>query len=89
MWRGNHQAGGGKDAVGVGIEHRVFDFARGAEVIGGDDKVSSTILSYETIMSSRLRRNWKNSTPSRRRRTSMSRLVSISLTISAILEGRK
>ena len=37
----------------------------------------------------RSRRKWKNSTPSRRRRTSMSRLVSISPTISAILDGRK
>src|ERR1700758_4645199 len=33
---------------------------------------------YETIMSSRFLRNWKNSTPSLRRLTSISREVSIS-----------
>src|SRR5690348_15193697 len=44
---------------------------------------------YETIASSRVRRNWKNSTPSRRRRRIISGEVSISPTMAAIFEGRK
>ena len=68
--------------------HRVVDFDGCAEIVSGDDEAFHA-SGYETIMSSRVRRNWKNSTPSRRRRTSMSRLVSISLTISMIFDGRK
>ena len=64
---------------------RLIDLFRRAEVVGGDDQPPG----QETIMSSRVRRNWKNSTPSRSLRTSMSREVSISPTISAIFDGRK
>ena len=83
----HHQAGGGQNAVAMGAFDRLIDFDGGAEIVGGDDELFHR--AQETIMSSRFLRNWKNSTPSRRRRTSMSREVSISLTISMILEGRK
>ena len=81
----HHQAGRRQHALGVADLDRLVDLARGTEVIGRDDQA----LRQETIMSSRVRRNWKNSMPSRRRRTSMSLDVSISPTISAILDGRK
>ena len=83
--RRHHQAGGGQDAVAMSDLDRFIDLRRGAEVIRGDDQLAG----QDTIMSSRVRRNWKNSTPSRKRRTNMSREVSISPTISAIFEGRK
>ena len=82
---GDHQAGRRQDTVAMADLDRLIDLFRRAEVVGGDDQPPG----QETIMSSRVRRNWKNSTPSRSLRTSMSREVSISPTISAIFDGRK
>ena len=80
----HHQARGSEDTFLVGAFDRVVDLECGAEIVRGDNQ-----LFQETIMSSRVCRNWKNSTPSRNRRTSIEREVSISPTISAIFEGRK
>ena len=84
--RRDHQAGSRQNPFAMGQLDRVVDFAGGAEIVRGDDQA---LQKLETIMSSRVRRNWKNSTPSRKRRTIISRDVSISPTISAIFEGRK
>ena len=78
----DHQAGGRKDAVAVGDLDRLVDRDVVAEVVGGDDESLQTA-------SFRRRRKSKNSTPSRRRRFIMSQSVSISRTISQILDGRK
>ena len=82
-WRAHHQACGRQDAIAVGDFHRFVDFACRVEIIGGDDEFLQAACSRRSL------RSWKNSTPSRKRLTSMSREVSISPTISAILEGRK
>ena len=84
----HHQAGGGQNAVAMGALRPPSLTSTAAPK---SSAVTIRLLhdAQETIMSSRFLRNWKNSTPSRRRRTSMSREVSISPTISAILEGRK
>ena len=54
-----------------------------------DEPASSGLVWLKPQASSRLRRNWKNSTPSRRRRFIISGDVIISPTIEAILDGRK
>ena len=101
--RRDHQAGGGEYAFLVGAFDRVVDRERRSEIVRRDNQllfIAARICrktgahlfgprGQETIMSSRVRRNWKNSTPSRSRRTSISQDVSISPTISAIFEGRK
>jgi len=79
--RRDHQARRGQNAAAMGGLDRVVDFARGAEIIGGNDQAFQTA-------SRRDRRKWKNSTPSLRRRFMISGLVNISATIEAILEGR-
>jgi hypothetical protein len=52
----------------MGTLHRLVDLYGGAEIVRRDDQIPQC---QETIMSSRFLRNWKNSTPSRKRRTSM------------------
>jgi len=54
-----------------------------AEIVRGDDEA------LQMTASSLWRRNWKNSTPSRRRRFIISGLRIISPTIEAIFDGRK
>ena len=81
--RADHQAGGAQNAVPMGLLDGLVHFGREAEIIGRDDQP------LQTIASSRWRRNWKNSTPSRSRRFIISGLRIISPTMEAIFEGRK
>ncbi len=60
----------------------LVDFAGGAEIIRRDDQPLQAA-------SRRVRKKWKNSTPSRNRRFIMSGLTIISATMEAILDGRK
>ena len=61
----------------------LVDLFRKAEVVGGDDQ------SFQSAASRRSFRNWKNSTPSRRRRFIICGERTISLTIAAIFGARK
>ncbi len=58
----------------------VVHFASGAEIIRRDDQSLQAA-------SRRARKNWKNSTPSRKRRFIISGLTIISATMDAIFEG--
>lgn len=82
--RTHHEAGAGENAVSAGpFDGRVDGFIQ-SEIVGADDEAPS-----RQWASSRSRRNWKNSTPSRNRRTIISGLRTISPTIDAILPARK
>ena len=78
----DHQAGGGQDALGVRALDGLVDLGREPEVVRRDDQALQ-------VTARRSRRNWKNSTPSRSRRFSISGLRAISPTIEAILGARK
>ena len=77
--RTDHQAGRGQDAVSMRLLDRLVDLGRQPEIVGGDDQ------RLQCAISRRSRRNWKNSTPSRRRRFIICGLRTISPTIEAIL----
>ena len=78
----DHQARGRQNAVPVGLLDSFVDGGVEPEIVGADDQASQLAIS-------RLRRNWKNSTPSRSRRRIISGLLSISATSEAILPRRK
>ena len=78
----DHQAGGRQNAVPVRLLDGLVDGGVEAEIVGADDQAPQLAIS-------RLRRNWKNSTPSRSRRRIISGLLIISATSEAILPRRK
>jgi len=82
--RADHQAGAGQNTVAACRLDGAVDGFVEAEIIGADDEPPRRQCAV-----SRSRRNWKNSTPSRRRRTIISGLRTISPTIEAILPARK
>jgi hypothetical protein len=79
----HHQAGAGQEAVAACLLDRFVDRVIESEIVGADDETPPQCAS------SLSRRNWKNSTPSRSRRTIISGLRTISPTIEAILPARK
>lgn len=78
----DHQAGAGENSVPVRPFDRLVDRGVEPEIVGADDQSLQ-------LAALRSRRNWKNSTPSRRRRTSICRSRAISPTIEAIFPARK
>ncbi len=82
--RAHHQARRGEDTVQMGALDRLVDGLVEPEIVGADDEAPQRQCAI-----SRSRRNWKNSTPSRRRRRIISGLRTISETIEAILPARK
>ena len=78
----DHQARGRQNAVPVGLFDSFVDGGVEPEIVRADDQASQLAIS-------RLRRNWKNSTPSRKRRRIISGLLIISATSEAILPRRK
>jgi hypothetical protein len=78
----DHQARGRQKSVPVSLFDSFVDGGIEPEIVCADDQASQLGIS-------RLRRNWKNSTPSRRRRRSISGLLIISATSEAILSRRK
>jgi hypothetical protein len=78
----DHQARGRQNAVPVGLRDSFVDGGVQPEIVGADDQAPQFAIS-------RLRRNWKNSTPSRSRRRIISGLLIISATSEAILPRRK
>ena len=84
--RRDHQAGGGENTLAMRALDRVVDLDGGAEIVRGDDQ---SLRGRQAACSLRSLRNWKNSTPSRRRRFIMSVERNISPTMEAILPGRK
>jgi len=81
-WSTDHQTGGGQDAVLVGLFDRLVDARIEPEIVCADDQALQLAIS-------RLRRNWKNSTPSRNRRRIICGLLIISAASEAILPRRK
>ena len=79
----HHQAGGAQYTVAVSPRDRVVDLGSEAKIVGRDDD------SAQSLTSRRSRRKAKNSTASRNRRFSISRLCAISSTIDAIFGARK
>ena len=79
---GDHEAGGIEYAVAMGALYAFIDGFGEAEIVRGEGKPAQAALC-------RSRRNWKNSTPSRRRRTIICGLVTISPTMEAIFGARK
>ena len=79
----DHQAGRRQNAVPVCLFDREVDFRRQAEIVRGDDQRRQLAALRRSF------RNWKNSTPSRRRRFIIWGLLTISPTIEAILPERK
>ena len=73
----DHQARGGEDPVSMRLFDRLVDCRVVPEIVGADDQLPQLVIS-------RLRKNWKNSTPSRRRRRIICGLFSISATSDAI-----
>ena len=73
----DHQARGGEDSVPMRLFDRLVDCRVEPEIVGADDQSPQLVIS-------RPRRNWKNSTPSRRRRRSICGLLTISATSEAI-----
>jgi len=73
----DHQARGRQDPVAVCLFDRLVDRNVEAKIVGADDQLPQLAIS-------RLRRNWKNSTPSRSRRRSICGLLTISATSEAI-----
>jgi len=80
--RADHKARGRQNAAPVRFLDSFVDGGVEPEIVGADDQASQLAIS-------RLRRNWKNSTPSRSRRRIISGLLSISATSEAILPRRK
>ena len=80
----HHEARAGEDAVAAGPLDGFVDGGIEAEIVGADDEPAQA-----QCAASRSRKNWKNSTPSRSRRTIISGLRTISPTIEAILPARK
>ena len=80
--RADHQARRRQNAVPVRFFDSFVDGGIEPEIVRADDQTSQLAIS-------RLRRNWKNSTPSRRRRRIISGLLIISATSEAILPRRK
>src|SRR6202162_3567083 len=78
----DHEARVGQDTALVGLDDGLVDATGKTEVVAGHDEPSH-------IRASRRERKRKNSPPSRSRRVSIWRLVSISAVISAIFFGRK
>ncbi len=79
----HHQAGGAQHAVAVSLFDRVVDRFGETEVVRGDNDC------VQSSTPRRSRRKAKNSTASRSRRFSISRLCAISITMEAILGARK
>ena len=73
----NHQARSRQDPVPMCLFDGLVDARVQAEIVRTDDEPPQLAIS-------RLRRNWKNSTPSRRRRRSICGLLTISATSEAI-----
>jgi len=80
--RADHKARGRQNAALVRFLDSFVDGGVEPEIVGADDQASQLAIS-------RLRRNWKNSTPSRSRRRIISGLLIISATSEAILPRRK
>jgi len=80
--RADHQARSRQNAVLVGLLDSFVDGGVEPEIVGADDQAPQLAIS-------RLRRNWKNSTPSRSRRRIICGLLIISATSEAILPRRK
>ena len=78
----DHQARGRQNAAPVRFLDGFVDGGIEPEIVRADDQASQLAIS-------RLRRNWKNSTPSRNRRRIISGLLIISATREAILPRRK
>ena len=79
---GDHQACRGEDAAGVRGFDGFIDLGRQPKIVGRDDKALQSVTS-------RSRKNLKNSIPSRSRRFIISGLRTISPTIEAIFGARK
>ena len=88
VWRTNHQACCREHSVAMGDDNSFVNFASKPKIIGSNNKALQCTAS-RLPSSRRSRRNWKNSTPSRRRRFIMVGLTTISPTIEAILPARK
>ena len=73
----DHQARGGEDPVSMRLFDRLVDCRVVPEIVGADDQLPQLAIS-------RLRKNWKNSTPSRRRRRIICGFFTISATSEAI-----
>jgi hypothetical protein len=73
----DHQARSGEDPVSMRLLDRLVDCRVEPEIVGADDQLPQLVIS-------RLRKNWKNSTPSRSRRRIICGLFSISATSEAI-----
>jgi hypothetical protein len=73
----DHQARSGKDPVPMRLFDGLIDRHVEPEIVGADDQSPQLVIS-------RPRRNWKNSTPSRKRRRSICGLFTISATREAI-----
>ena len=73
----DHQARGGEDPLSMRLFDRLVDCRVEPEIVGADDQLPQLAIS-------RLRKNWKNSTPSRRRRRIICGLFTISATSEAI-----
>ena len=73
----DHQARSGEDPMPVRLFDRLVDRRVEPEIVGADDQSLQLVIS-------RPRKNWKNSTPSRRRRRIMCGLLIISATSEAI-----
>jgi len=78
----DHQARGRQDAIAVCLFDGLVDRRVEPEIVGADDQPLQPAIS-------RLRRNWKNSTPSRSRRRIICGLLTISATSEAIFLRRK
>ena len=78
----DHQARGRQDAIAVCLFDGLVDSRVDPEIVGADDQPPQLAIS-------RLRRNWKNSTPSRSRRRIICGLLTISATSAAIFLRRK
>ncbi len=93
-WPRHHQAGGAQHALAVRLLDRLIDLDAEAEIVGGDDHAprrgcASPMGAAAAQAAWRSRRNWKNSTPSRRRRFIICGLRTISPTMEAIFGARK
>ena len=78
----DHQACGPQDPVPMRFFDGLVDRRIKSEIVGANDKPPQLAIS-------RLRRNWKNSTPSRTRRRIICGLLIISASSEAILRRRK
>ena len=78
----NHQARGRQNPVPMCFFDGLVDRKIESEIVGANDQPPQLAIS-------RLRRNWKNSTPSRRRLRSICGLLTISATSEAIFFRRK